>query len=54
MPTRSKSQITTDVGRRLSRNRSPTHPGEMLLEEFVKPLDHNQNLLVVWTFPTLA
>ena len=40
MPTRLKSQITTDdvVGRRLPRNRPPTHPGEMLLEEFVKPL----------------
>jgi addiction module HigA family antidote len=42
MPTRSKSQITTDVGRRLPRNRPPTHPGEMLLEEFVKPLDLTQ------------
>ena len=42
MPTRSKLQITTDVGRRLPRNRPPTHPGEMLLEEFVKPLDLTQ------------
>jgi addiction module HigA family antidote len=42
MPTRSKSQITSDVGRRLPRNRPPTHPGEMLLEEFVKPLDLTQ------------
>lgn len=42
MPTRSKSQITTDVGRRLPRNRPPTHPGEMLLQEFVKPLDLTQ------------
>ena len=42
MPTRSKSPITTDVGRRLPRNRPPTHPGEMLLEEFVKPLDLTQ------------
>ena len=42
MPTRSKSQITTDVGRRLPRNRPPTHPGEMLFEEFVKPLDLTQ------------
>ena len=38
MPTKSKSQITTDVGRRLPQNRPPTHPGEMLLEEFIKPL----------------
>ncbi len=45
MPTRSKSQITTDVGRRLPRNRPPTHPGEMLLEEFVKPLDLTQTEL---------
>ena len=42
MPTRSKLQITTDVGRRLPRNRPPTHPGEMLLEEFVKPLELTQ------------
>ncbi len=38
MPTMSKSQITTDIGRRLPQNRPPTHPGEMLFEEFVKPL----------------
>jgi len=42
MPMRSKSQITTDVGRRLPRNRPPTHPGEMLFEEFVKPLGLTQ------------
>ena len=42
MPTRSESQITTDVGRRLPRNRPPTHPGKMLFEEFVKPLDLTQ------------
>ena len=44
MPTRSKSQITTNkvVSRRLPRNRPPTHPGEMLFEEFVKPLDLTQ------------
>jgi len=45
MPTRSKSQITTDVGRRLPSNRPPTHPGEMLLEEFVKPLELTQTEL---------
>lgn len=38
-------EITTDVGRRLPRNRPPTHPGEMLLEEFVKPLDLTQEEL---------
>jgi antitoxin HigA-1 len=42
MPTKSKSQTTTEVGRRLPRKRPPTHPGEMLLEEFVKPLDITQ------------
>jgi len=47
MPTRLKSQITTNdvVGRRLPRNRPPTHPGEMLFEEFVKPLDLTQTEL---------
>ena len=39
MPATSKSRITPDAGRRLPRNRPPTHPGEMLLEEFIKPLD---------------
>ncbi|MBW1815547.1 MAG: HigA family addiction module antidote protein [Deltaproteobacteria bacterium] len=47
MPTKSKSQTTTDrvVGRRLPRKRSPTHPGEMLFEEFVKPLELTQTEL---------
>ena len=47
MPTKSKLQITTNdvVGRRLPRNRPPTHPGEMLFEEFVKPLDLTQTEL---------
>jgi len=41
---RSKSQITTNdvVGRRLPRKRPPTHPGEMLFEEFIKPLKLTQ------------
>lgn len=57
MPTMSRSQITTSsrgseeqpllseemVGRRLPRNRPPTHPGEMLLEEFLKPLGITQS-----------
>jgi addiction module HigA family antidote len=39
MPTKSKLRTTTDPGtRRLPRRRPPTHPGEMLIEEFVKPL----------------
>jgi len=44
MPTKLKSQTTTNkaLGRRLPRNRPPTHPGEMLFEEFLKPLDMSQ------------
>lgn len=42
MPTKSNLQGTTDVGRRLPRNRPPTHPGEMVFEEFVKPLGSTQ------------
>jgi len=47
MPMKLKSQTTTDgvVGRRLPRNRPPTHPGEMLFEEFVKPLGLTQTEL---------
>lgn len=33
------------TGRRLPRERPPTHPGEMLLEEFVKPLGVTQSEL---------
>jgi len=38
---RLKSQTTTNnfLNRRLPKNRPPTHPGEMLLEEFIKPLE---------------
>ena len=44
MPTISKLQTITNgvVGRRLPRNRPPTHPGEMLFEEFIKPLELTQ------------
>jgi len=47
MPTRSKSQISTNqiIGRRLPQKRPPTHPGEMLFEEFVKPLGLTQTEL---------
>ncbi|MCI5207999.1 MAG: addiction module antidote protein, HigA family [Candidatus Electrothrix sp. ATG2] len=40
MHAKSKSLTTTErpAGRRLPRQRPPTHPGEMLAEEFVKPL----------------
>lgn len=61
MPTRSKSRTITNkrgrrhrrapsagvVGRRLPRNRPPTHPGEMLLEEFLKPLGISQSEFAV-------
>ena len=53
MPRTSKSSTTTDAstrrptlsttGRRLPRRRPPTHPGEMLLEEFLKPLGVSQS-----------
>ncbi len=43
---RLKSQtITNNISRRLPKNRPPTHPGEMLLEEFVKPLNITQTKL---------
>ncbi len=47
MPMKSKSLITTNrvMGRRLPRKRPPTHPGEMLLEEFIKPLKLTQTEL---------
>jgi antitoxin HigA-1 len=47
MPMRSKSQtiINGVVGRRLPQKRPPTHPGEMLFEEFVKPLKITQTEL---------
>ena len=49
MPSRSKSQTTTSrrVGRRLPKKRPPTHPGEMLLEEFLKPLKLTQSEFAV-------
>ena len=41
-----KSKLSTPVGglsrRRLPKDRPPTHPGEMLLEEFLKPLRISQ------------
>ena len=58
MPTKSKSRTITEdgieesrvaparlVSRRLPRQRPPTHPGEMLLEEFIKPLGLTQTEL---------
>lgn len=50
MPTKSKSRTTTRRGsgatlvdRRLPTHQPPTHPGEMLLEEFLKPLGISQS-----------
>jgi addiction module HigA family antidote len=34
---KSAAKTTTSVQRRLPTHRPPTHPGEMLLEEFLKP-----------------
>lgn len=44
MPTKSRSRTTTESipGGRLPTHRPPTHPGEMLLEEFLKPLGITQ------------
>ena len=63
MPTTSKSRIITEVSgakplvqRRLPTHRPPTHPGEMLLEEFLKPLGITQSafaLRLAVSFPRL-
>lgn len=37
-----KSESATTIRIRLPKNRRPTHPGEMLLEEFLKPLGISQ------------
>lgn len=56
MPTRSKSRTTTRRGRLTPRplitrplptRRPPTHPGEMLLEEFLRPLGVSQSAFAV-------
>lgn len=55
MPTKSKSRIITRHGkprrplvrRRLPTELPPTHPGEMLLEEFLKPLGISQSAFAV-------
>ena len=55
MPTKSKSRTTTKqakqerplVRRRLPTERPPTHPGEMLLEEFLKPLGISQSAFAI-------
>lgn len=63
MPTPSKSRSTTKradvtplVQRRLPTHRPPTHPGEMLLEEFLKPLGLSQSAFAIQlgaSFPRL-
>jgi antitoxin HigA-1 len=54
MPTESKSQTITRgsgdeplVERRLPTDRPPTHPGEMLLEEFLTPLGITQSAFAI-------
>ncbi len=55
MPTKSKPRITTEsravrrplVSRLLPTDRPPTHPGEMLLEEFLKPLGISQSAFAI-------
>lgn len=61
MPTKSRSPITAEElegesyrldreevpERRLPRLRPPTHPGEMLLEEYLKPLEISQSAFAI-------
>lgn len=56
MPKKSKSLTTTrprsaagslSGGRRLPLHRPPTHPGEMLLEEFLRPLGISQSAFAI-------
>ena len=55
MPTMSKSRTTTSgsrrsgslLSRRLPAHQPPTHPGEMLLEEFLKPLGITQSAFAI-------
>lgn len=64
MRTKSKSRTTTKradpkrslVHRRLPTERPPVHPGEMLLEEFLKPLSISQSAFAIQlgvSFPRL-
>lgn len=63
MSTTSKSRTITKahagtalVQRRLPSHRPPTHPGEMLLEEFLKPLEISQSAFAIQlgvSFPRL-
>ena len=42
MPKTSKLRITTDGGFDMKRDMPPVHPGEILLEDFLKPLGITQ------------
>ena len=62
MPMKSKSRTITNhfsktsINRRLPKYRPPTHPGEMLLEEFLKPLGISQSAFAIQlgvSFPRL-
>lgn len=64
MPTKLKSRTTTRrtaakgalVTRRLPTHRPPVHPGEMLLEEFLRPLGISQSAFAIQlgvSFPRL-
>ncbi len=46
-PTASVSKAAKPGGRRLPRHRPPTHPGEILLEEFLRPLGISQSAFAV-------
>ena len=41
----SKSSTTTSSARRTSKKLEPVHPGEVLLEEFLKPMEISQHRL---------
>ena len=44
---RDNARIPRRGGRRLPRRRPPTHPGEMLLEEFLRPLGISQSAFAI-------
>lgn len=44
---KAEANLTELVTRRLPRQRPPTHPGEMLLEEFLKPLGVSQSAFAI-------
>jgi antitoxin HigA-1 len=46
-PTQSEDSTSIPIDRRLPRERPPTHPGEMLFEEFLKPLAISQSSFAV-------